>query len=269
MHSTNIHRLFSSLFPPFLWVAVFAASCCVEICQRNATFLFSFFSLVNYSTQLQSLLDRQSTLQEEASSCRRERDRITSQVKGAEKQLNAIQKAEDGLLEQLQQLQDELHGLRQQKEEYAGEYEQLQEEQKRASDQVSLVERTLKSLEEEIDKVSCLTAWWYDLQVNVNHKLKRFHLFTSWSRHYCLYSLTWLLCDAFLLLPFGIILKSMIFIVYVSGEVPCGRTGWSALQKDTAQMRPWLNGGVWKPKGFQAEQSMRCTHLDLTVWTAI
>ena len=119
-------------------------------------------SPVDYCTQLRSLQDRHETLQEEARSRRRERDHITSKVQRAEKQLNAIQKAEAGLVEQIQQLQDKLHGLRQQKEEYVGDYQQLQEEQKTASDQVSLVERTLKSLEEEIDKVSCLKACRYD-----------------------------------------------------------------------------------------------------------
>ena len=110
---------------------------------------------MNYSTQLQSLLDRQATLQEEASSRRRERDHVTSRVQRAEKQLNAIQREEDGLLEQLKQLQGKLQALKHHKEEYVGEYQHLQEEQKAARDQATLVERTLESLGEEIDKVSC------------------------------------------------------------------------------------------------------------------
>ncbi|XP_070211008.1 uncharacterized protein [Littorina saxatilis] len=107
---------------------------------------------VNYTSQLQNLHDRQSALEEEANSRRREKDRVTNKVKRAEQQLNAILREESGMMEQLRQMEEKLRDLRHHKEEYSGEVRQLQEDQRTASEQVTQVERTVKSLGEEIDK---------------------------------------------------------------------------------------------------------------------
>ena len=104
-------------------------------------------------------MDRQAALQDEVNSCRREKDRISSKVKRAEKQVTAITKEENSLLQQIQDLEDKLRDLKHHKEEYTGEYQRLQEDHKTASEQLMLVERTLASLKEEIDKVSVMLYW--------------------------------------------------------------------------------------------------------------
>ncbi|XP_076461274.1 uncharacterized protein LOC143293859 [Babylonia areolata] len=123
----------------------------------------SKYSDVNYSSQLHSLQERQATLQGEAQACRKERDQVGAKVKRAEKQVKAIEKEESSLERQVQELQEQLRGLREHKEEYAGECRRLQEEFQAASQQVVLVEGTLKSLGEEIDKVQFLAEGQEDV----------------------------------------------------------------------------------------------------------
>ena len=75
------------------------------------------------------------------------------QVDRAKKQLLAIEREEMGLEDQLKDLEESLSDIRHHKEEYQRECTQLQNEQKKAAEHVQVVESTLSSLVQEIDKV--------------------------------------------------------------------------------------------------------------------
>lgn len=111
---------------------------------------------VSYSAQLRNFMEREAALTEEMKSVRKDRDEAVSLAKRAQRQLENIQREEQTLMEQQQQLEEKLRMLQEHKEEYAGECQRLQEQQKTAEDRTALVERTLKSLGEEIDKVRFL-----------------------------------------------------------------------------------------------------------------
>ncbi|KAK7493209.1 hypothetical protein BaRGS_00015546 [Batillaria attramentaria] len=128
---------------------------------------------VSYATQLRNFMEREEALQEEAKNARKEREQMVSLAKRALRQLDAIQREEDMLLEQQQELEEKLRVIREHKDEYSGECQRLQAQQKESEERVALVEKTLQSLGEEIDKVRFLAEGQAEAVTAADRRVRR------------------------------------------------------------------------------------------------
>lgn len=103
--------------------------------------------------QLHNLLARQEALQDEARNISLKEDQAVSRVNRAKRQLEGIKREEEGLLEQQRQIEEKLTGLWGHQQEYLKEFEEMEVHMKSIHDEKVLLEQTLHSLQEEIDKV--------------------------------------------------------------------------------------------------------------------